>query len=149
MLWKNTLTTVSGFPFHFRAQFIFLLIPLFFHPILFLLFPHGYPSAAVGTCWCWWPGGTENSLGISMVLLCKCHQHFLVSAPLLICSISTSPTGSWSHFHPNDFTPLTTPPRISPDVTQPRLFPLCMAQEEAAICSCRQRSDQPQHIFGA
>lgn len=61
-------------------------------------------------------------------LLWKCHWHFLVSVPLLIHSISTSRFGSWFHFHPNDFSPLITPPRISPGVTQSQLVPsLCSA----------------------
>lgn len=103
----------------------------------------GYPSAAVGTRSCWWPGGSKRSLGMlgtsmlgtstlgtSTLLftapLCKWHRHFLLSVLLLIRSTSTSPFDSWSHFHPHDFSPSIAPPRTSPGVTQPRSVPfLC------------------------
>lgn len=60
--------------------------------------------------WCWFT-----------TLLCKSKRHFLLSAPLLIRSISTSPLRFWSYFPPNDFSPTITPPRVSPSVTQPWL----------------------------
>lgn len=91
----------------------------------FIYFPMGYLmhiwglSGAAG--WVALKGFQERPWCWCTAPLCKSNQHFLRPAPLLIHNISTSPLSFRSHFPPSDFSPIITPPTVSPGVTQPQL----------------------------